>query len=311
MGKILVVGSINMDIVIRVPHIPSIGETVIACEMKNYGGGKGANQAISIARLGGNVYMIGRVGSDNYGKKLYYDLKENGVDVEGIEFDEDLPTGRAYISVSEKGENNIVVFQGANKNLGVEQVVKYQNVFNEVEMCVLQLEIPLETVKFIVNLCHQKDIRVILNPAPARELSDDILEKIYVLTPNETELFFLTKNKIESVSDIQNASKYLLDKGVQNIITTIGEKGCFLINKDIKKLFKAVKVDVVDTTAAGDSFTGALAVALDEGKNIEEAVEFATYVAALTITREGAQSSLPYREEVEKFISERSKKVSN
>ncbi|MDI3529497.1 MAG: ribokinase [Thermoanaerobacter sp.] len=305
MEKIVVVGSINMDVVIRVPHIPVVGETVIAYDLKNYGGGKGANQAVSIARLGGKVFMIGRVGNDEYGKKLYEGLKIDSIDVKGIEFDYEIPTGTAYINVSERGENNIVVYQGANKRLNIEQIEKHEDIFDEAKMCVIQLEIPVETVEFVVDLCYRKGIKVILNPAPACELPDTLLEKVYILTPNETELAFLSKSKIETIADIEKASKYLLDKGVQNVITTIGEKGSYFINKDTEKLFDAIKVTAVDTTAAGDSFTGALAVALSEGKNIESAIEFATYVAALTVTKEGAQSSLPYRDEVEKFIKER------
>ncbi|AAM23503.1 ribokinase [Caldanaerobacter subterraneus subsp. tengcongensis MB4] len=306
MRKIVVVGSINMDIVIRVPRIPVVGETVIAYDLKNYGGGKGANQAVSIARLGGNVSMIGRVGNDEYGQKLYRDLKSNGVGVEGIEFDSETPTGTAYINVSEKGENNIVVYQGANKRLNMTQIKRYEHFFDEAEICLLQLEIPIETVKFVVDLCYSRGIKVILNPAPAYELPDTVLEKVYILTPNETELAFLSKSKIETIEDIRKASKYLLDKGVQNVITTIGEKGSYFINKNTEKLFDAIKVTAVDTTAAGDSFTGALAFALSKGEKIEDAIRFATFVAALTVTKEGAQTSLPYKEEVEKFIKERS-----
>ncbi|MGB9680445.1 MAG: ribokinase [Thermoanaerobacteraceae bacterium] len=305
MNKIIVVGSINMDIVIKVQHIPKIGETIIAKDLKNYNGGKGANQAVSIARLGANVSMIGRVGNDDYGNKLYKDLKNEGINCESVEFDYNIPTGTAFINVSEKGENNIVVYQGANKSLNIEQIEKYGYVFDGAKICVIQLEIPVETVEFVVDLCYQKGVKVILNPAPACELPDTLLEKVYILTPNETELALLSRSKIETIADIKKASKYLLDKGVQNVITTIGEKGSFFINKDTEKLFDAIKVTAVDTTAAGDSFTGALAVALSEGKNIETAIEFATYVAALTVTKEGAQSSLPYRDEVEKFIKER------
>lgn len=305
MESIVVVGSINMDVVIRVPRIPVVGETVIAYDLKNYGGGKGANQAVSIARLGGKVFMIGRVGNDEYGRKLYEDLKNDGVNVEGVEFDCEISTGTAYINVNERGENNIVVYQGANKMLNIEQIVKYEDIFNEAKICVIQLEIPIETVAFVVDLCYRKDIKVILNPAPACELPDTLLEKVYILTPNETELAILSKSGIKTIEDIKRASKYLLDKGVQNVITTIGEKGSYFISKDTEELFNAIKVDAIDTTAAGDSFTGALALALSESKSIKSAIEFATYVAALTVTKEGAQASLPYRDEVEKFIKER------
>jgi ribokinase len=161
-------------------------------------------------------------------------------------------------------------------------------------------------VEFVVNLCHSKGIKVILNPAPACELPDGLLEKVYILTPNETELGFLSKMSVGDLEEIKMAGKYLVGKGVQNVITTMGEKGSLFVNKHMEKLFEAINVNAVDTTAAGDSFTGALALALSRGESIEDAIRFATFVAALTVTKEGAQSSLPYKEEVEKFIMERS-----
>lgn len=305
MKKILVIGSINMDMVIRVPHIPAVGETILAKDIKKFGGGKGANQAIAAARLGGDVHMIGRVGNDEHGRKSYENLKDSGVCVEGIEFDQDTPTGTAYIYVSDKGENNIVVYPGANNKVDIHQIKRFEHLLDTAEFCVIQLEIPLEVVSFVVNLCHQKGVKVLFNPAPACNLADDILRNTYILTPNETELTILTGQKADTIADIEGASRKLLERGVQNIITTIGEKGSLFVNNDTKQLHKAMQVNPIDTTAAGDSFTGALAVALAEAKEIHEAINFATHVAAITVTKEGAQSSLPTREEVEKFIKEK------
>lgn len=305
MKNILVVGSINMDIVVRVEHIPAIGETVIAREVNYSFGGKGANQAVAIAKLGGNVTIIGRVGNDIHGKNLIDNLKKHGVKISGIEIDETEKTGMAFIYVSDKGENNISVNQGANKKLDVEQINRHLDLFEETEICVLQLEIPIETVKYVVDICNKKNIKVILNPAPAREMPKEILKNIYILTPNESELSILTKKSIETVKDVDNVSEVLLESGVQNIITTLGEKGCFLKNKNESLHFAAVKVNAIDTTAAGDSFTGGISVALSNGKSIEEAIKFATYVSALTVTKKGAQDSLPDSVEVEKFINER------
>ncbi|ADL69224.1 ribokinase [Thermoanaerobacterium thermosaccharolyticum] len=305
MKNILVVGSINMDIVIKVEHIPKIGETVIAKEVNYSFGGKGANQAVAIAKLGGNVTMIGRVGDDNFGKELIENLDKQKVKPSGIEIDKTEKTGMAFIYVSDKGENNISVNQGANKKLDVEQINRHLDLFDAAEICVLQLEIPIETVKYAIEICNKKNIKVILNPAPARKIPEEILKNIYILTPNESELSILTKKNVKTIEDINNASEILLESGVQNIITTLGEKGCFLKNKNDSLHFAAVQVDAIDTTAAGDSFTGAISIALNNGKSIKEAIEFATYVSALTVTKEGTQDSLPDKLEVEKFINER------
>ncbi|SKC83563.1 ribokinase [Maledivibacter halophilus] len=309
MKNILVIGSINMDMVIRVSHIPAVGETILAKDVKSFGGGKGANQAIAAARLDGNVSMIGRVGNDEYGKQSLENLKSSGVNVEGIEIDDNTQTGTAYIYVSDKGENNIVVYAGANEKLSVEQVKRFNYLFDSAEFCVIQLEIPLNVVEFVINLCNKKGVKVIFNPAPACDLSEDVLKNTYILTPNETELAILTGQKTDTISNIESASYKMMERGVENIITTIGDKGSFFVNKGIKQLHEAIKVDSIDTTAAGDSFTGALAVALAEEKEIGEAINFATHVAAITVTKEGAQTSLPMRKEVEEIMNKSDTKI--
>ncbi|WKV10098.1 ribokinase [Thermoanaerobacterium sp. CMT5567-10] len=305
MNNILVVGSINMDIVARVEHIPQIGETVIAREVKYFYGGKGANQAVSIAKLKGNVIMIGRVGNDGYGKDIIENLKKHNVKIDGIEVDNQKKTGTAFIYVSDKGENNIVVNQGANKNLDVEQIKRHVSLFENVKFCILQLEIPIETIKYVVEICNKRNIKIILNPAPAREIPEAILNKIYILTPNKTELSILTNKIIKTQEDVDNASIMLIDKGVENVITTLGDEGCYFKNRFESCYFPAIKVKPVDTTGAGDSFNGALSAALCDDINIKKAIEFATYVSALTVTKEGAQSSFPDKIEVNKFINDR------
>lgn len=300
--NILVVGSINMDIVIRVKHIPAVGETILASSIKKFGGGKGANQAIAAARLGGNVHMIARLGDDDNGRELLSSLRNDCVDVEGISIDNSEPSGTAFIYVSDSGDNNIVVHQGANCRLDACMIDENIKLFDMADLCIIQLEIPIEVVEYVIRLCKDRGIKVILNPAPARNLSDEVLNDIFMLTPNETELSILTGMSTYTIDDVEKASRYLLDKGVENVITTLGEKGSLFISKSEKFFQEAVKVAAVDTTAAGDSFTGALAAALGQDFCIKDAIKYATYAAALAVTREGAQASLPSKYEVEKFI---------
>ncbi|ORX22677.1 ribokinase [Thermoanaerobacterium sp. PSU-2] len=304
MSKVIVVGSINMDIILRVDHIPSIGETIIAKAYKKSGGGKGANQAVASAKLGGNVCMIGRAGNDENGKILYNDLKKYGVNVEGIVLDDCAQTGSAYINVSDKGENNIIILQGANNRLSISQIKKYEYLFDDANYCILQLEIPIATVEYVAKYCYKRGIKVILNPAPAITLSENIYHYIYLIVPNETELSLLTRKTITDKESLIEASRFLLNKGVKNVITTLGEKGSFLMNNEITKYYPSVKVHAVDTTAAGDTFIGALATLLSENKSIDESIIYATYASAITVTREGAQVSIPDRDEVNKFIKE-------
>lgn len=302
LGKIIVVGSMNMDIVIKVPYIPAVGETILADEVGFFHGGKGANQAIAAARLGGNVHMIGKVGKDEYGNSLVRNLKDNNVNTGGILFDDAFPTGTAYINVSRSGENNIVVNQGANGNLSVQDIKNNSGLFESGDICIMQLEIPVETVKYVIDLCSEKGIKLVLNPAPANVTVNDYLKDVYAVIPNEIELSILTGSKITSHDDLLTSSQKLLEKGAVNVITTIGERGIIFVNKDTSFITDAVPVERKDTTAAGDTFIGAFCVAVYEGKTIKEAIKFATYASALTVTKEGAQESLPTREEVEAFI---------
>lgn len=299
MKKIIVVGSLNMDIVLKVPHIPAPGETILATNVSLAAGGKGANQAVGIGKLGGNVCMLGRLGQDPYGQELYDSLEKNKVNTEGIVFDDDLPTGNAYICVSDKGENSIVVNPGANSALDPEQIKKYEWLFNEASYCLIQLEIPKDTVEYVLQICQEKKVKVIFNPAPAKPLKDELLKDLFLLVPNENEISILCSGS----ATLEEKAKELLDKNVQNIIVTLGERGCMLANKEGIQYFPAAPFEAVDTTGAGDSFIAGLAVALAEDNNLETAIKFASYVAGLTITKVGAQPSLPDRKAVNCYIN--------
>lgn len=302
MADIVVVGSLNMDVTVRVPHIPKIGETILATEIHHNGGGKGANQAIAAARLGGSVAMIGKVGQDKNGHTLLNGLMKENIDVTGIEFSEDM-TGTAFIKVSSKGDNNIVVYPGANNHVDIAQIDRNRHLIENSKICVMQMEIPYEVVKYVTNICYEKGIKVVFNPAPATmQIDDDLLQKTHILVPNETELFILAGEDKPSLDRIDEAIEKVYKRGAKNIIVTLGDKGCIYYDGERRLSFESKKVKAADTTAAGDSFIGALVTALVEGKTLEEAIEFATFAAALTVTKLGAQNSLPTREEVEDFI---------
>ncbi|WP_373229445.1 ribokinase [Cohnella sp.] len=298
MAKIIVVGSINMDVVIRVPHIPTEGETIMASSVNYYGGGKGANQAIAVGRLGGDVSMIGRIGEDDYGKILYDNLVESGIHTQGIEYDADYPSGTAYINVSDSGENNIVVYSGANSRLDPVQIQSYEYLFDEADYCLIQMEIPFETIEHVVRVCKTKGVKIILNPAPAQPLPFTVLQGLYAIIPNESELDLLCPDP----SSLEEKARSLFEFGVDNIIVTLGSKGSMLMNEDGIQYFGAIPVKSVDTTAAGDSFIGGLAVGLSEKKGIKEAIRFAAIVAGIAVSREGAQSSIPDRITVEDYL---------
>lgn len=294
LGKILVVGSINMDVVIRVPHIPIEGETLMARGIAYHGGGKGANQATAVGRLGGEADMIGRIGRDDYGKMLLQSLIDSGLSASGIEFDGQEPTGTAYINVSDRGENNIVVHPGANAKLAPEQIRRHERLFDEAKYCLIQMEIPLDTIEEAIRICRSKGVKVLLNPAPARALRAEMLRDLYIIVPNESELDTLCP----APGTIEQKAQRLYETGVRNVIVTLGSKGSMLVNGNGVQYFDAVAVQPVDTTAAGDTFIGGLAVGLSENREIESAIRFASLAAAIAVGREGAQTSIPDRRTV-------------
>ncbi len=300
MKKICVIGSLNMDLVVNVDTMPKKGQTLIGSNFKEVPGGKGANQAVAMARLNGDVSMIGKVGNDGFGKALINALENDKVNTEYIQIEEG-SSGVALISVDKNAENSIVVAPGANFKLTNSDIDKNIEAITNSDIVVLQLETPLETIKYALNVAKKASKYTILNPAPAVILEDELIANVDLLTPNETELEIISGMQINNEEDIKKAAQIMIEKGVKELIVTLGSKGSLYINKEKSIFKKACKVEAIDTTAAGDSYTGALAVALAKGEKVEEAMDFASKVGALTVQREGAQSSLPTLKDVESF----------
>jgi ribokinase len=301
--KIVVIGSSNTDMVVRTPAIPRPGETVLGGEFFMAPGGKGANQAVAAARAGGEVHFIARIGDDVFGRQSLDGFIRDGIRVEYLVKDKAAPSGVALIIVGPDGENSIAVASGANARLAVEDVARARPVITSADIVLTQLESPLETVRGAIEMAAAAAVPVILNPAPARELGDDILSRTNYLTPNETEAEILTGITLIKKSDLAKAAEFLLAQGVKAVLITLGAKGVFVATTAKKEIVPAFKVIPVDTTAAGDAFNGALAVALAEGRPLLEATRFANAAAALATTKMGAQPSLPLRGEIEKLLA--------
>ena len=293
MAKILVVGSINMDLVVRVPHAPAPGETVLGGDFETFPGGKGANQAVAAARMGGEVTMVGRVGSDDFGDTLIQGLVENKIKTTHVTKDSNAPTGIAMIAVAADGENMIVVASGANMQVSVEDVNKARDLMRETDLLLLQLELPVEAIASAVELAKAYGVPVVLNPAPAQPLSKILLASIDVITPNQNELAILSGEQ-----DLENGIQKLRAWGVKNLVVTLGANGARVVTDGVDQHVRAHEVTAVDTTAAGDAFNGALAVALAEKKSLLEAVGYGMAAGALATTKRGAQPSLPTRDAV-------------
>ena len=302
--KIAVVGSSNTDMIIKTAKIPRPGETILGGEFHMAAGGKGANQAVAAARAGGDVAFIARIGNDIFGKKAVEGFIRDGIDVKYVYKDRRAASGIAVIIVGADGENSIAVASGANANLTPEDVRLAERAISSAKILLMQLETPLETVREAAEIAAAYRVPVILNPAPAKALDDHLLRRISILTPNETEMEMLTGIKIRKESDMARASQKLLNKGVRAVFITLGSKGVFVASETekIRRIIPAFKVKAVDTTAAGDVFNGALAVALAEGRPLLEAARFANAAAALSVTKMGAQPSAPHRKEIENFL---------
>jgi ribokinase len=296
-GHIVVVGSLNMDLVVRSPRHPQPGETIIGSDFRTFPGGKGANQAVAAARLGAKVKMIGRVGKDAFGDTLLQTAAKDGVDTTFIHRDPHAATGVAMITVSAQGQNTIVVASGANGQLTPEDISDAKAAFEGAAVLLLQLETPLHTVEHAVELAQRYGLQVVLNPAPAQPLPADLLARIDYIVPNEIELASLTGE-----DDLHAAIHQLLAIGVQHVIVTLGEKGVLVADDGREIPLPAHQVEVVDTTAAGDALVGAFSVALMEGQSPVQAARWGNAAGALAVTRAGAQPSLPYRENLERFL---------
>jgi ribokinase len=301
---IVVIGSLNMDMVVRTNRAPNAGETLIGQAFALSPGGKGANQAVAAARLGAEVSMIGRVGKDTFGSEMLEIIKHEGIHIEHISVSETEATGVASIVIEEDGENRIIVVPGANIDLFVDDIQALESVISQAEMIVMQLEMELSMSEHAIAIAHRHGIPVILNPAPARVLKDEMLAQVPYLTPNETEAGILTGMTVDSLETAEQAARVLLQKGVKNVIVTLGSKGALIVNAEGAKSVPGFPVKAIDTVAAGDSFNGALAQQLVLGKTLEEAVSFANAVGALAVGKEGAIPSLPHLSEVEQFLKQ-------
>jgi ribokinase len=301
--SIVVIGSSNTDLIIRVPRIPRAGETLLGGEFMSAAGGKGANQAVGAARAGGKVALIARVGVDAFGDRAITGLRRDGINVSRVFRDRRAASGVALIFVAKDGENSIAVAGGANAKLSPADVRKAAGVIRSAALLVAQLETPLATVSTAVRLAVKAGVQVILNPAPAQPLPNQLLKLISILTPNETEAELLTGIRVTDQAAAARACAKLRARGVRTVILTLGARGAYLADVSGQFLVPGFKVKAVDSTAAGDIFNGALSVALAEGKNLSEAVRFANAAAALSVTKLGAQPSAPTRIEIERFLS--------
>lgn len=299
MNKILVIGSTNIDMIARVKHLPRPGETVGEARFMQSNGGKGANQAVAAARLGGDVAFVSCLGDDTGAAALRQQFAADGINTEALFTAKDTPTGTALIFVSQDGENCIAVAPGANHSLTCEAIDAVADRIAGAEYLLVQLEIPMETVACAIEKAYAAGTRVVLNPAPAMPLADELLRKVYLITPNRTESETLTGIPVHTVQDASKAAGTLLAKGVGNVIVTLGSEGALIRTPAEELLIPARTVTPVDTTAAGDVFNGALLVALSEGRSLADAVRFAAHSASVSVTRMGAQASIPWRGELE------------
>ncbi|MEI6678555.1 MAG: ribokinase [Mariniphaga sp.] len=296
--QIVVIGSSNTDMVIKTSKLPVPGETILGGEFLMNAGGKGANQAVAAARLSGKVSFIARTGNDLFGNEAKKLFEAENIDTSYLITDADHPSGVALITVDEKGENCIVVAPGANNYLLESDIDLAREQILRSEIVLMQLEIPLKTVEYATDIAFSAGKKVILNPAPAIKLTDSVLSKLYMITPNETEAELISGIPVTDTESAILAAKNLYNLGVQVVIITMGSKGALLYAGESAVVIPSVKVEAIDTTAAGDVFNGAIAVAIAEGLTLEGAVGFACKAAAISVTRMGAQASAPYREEI-------------
>jgi ribokinase len=296
--KILVVGSTNTDMVVKTAHLPRPGETVLGGTFLMNAGGKGANQAVAAARLGAQVTFVCKTGNDIFGQQSRQLFADEGIDTTYVFSDAEHPSGVALITVDAQAENCIVVASGANAYLLPDDLATAADAIEQSDMVLMQLEIPMETIEYVANIAHAKGKTVILNPAPAQPLSKSLLQCVHILTPNETEASMISGVPVTDTASACEAARAICAMGVQTVIVTLGAKGALIYTDAFQKEIPVEKVEAVDTTAAGDVFNGALAVALSENRAITDAVQFACKAASVSVTRIGAQASAPYRNEL-------------
>lgn len=298
-AKLVVVGSMNMDITVEVLRIPVNGETQLAQRVYSFPGGKGGNQAVGAGKLGGQVYMVGRLGNDVDGRQLFSSLAENHVHMDGVQFDTELPSGKAYINVDRNGESTIVVYEGANRSLSIEQIDRCKTLFQKARYCLLSLEITQRMAEYTIKFCKQTDTEVILKPS-GRIIPEELLKDIAYFIPNEHELHTFVPGR----QTLEEKAKILRQRGVKHVIVTLGSRGCYLNNQEYSMYFDGADFEAVDTTGGADSFISALAVYLSEGKHILQAIGFAIYASGISVTRYGVQPALPDRKMVDIYEDE-------
>jgi ribokinase len=300
MSEIVVIGSLNMDLSIRVPRIPLPGETISGENLVTSAGGKGANQAAACANLGSQVTMIGAVGQDDFGRRMKEGLRKVGINVSFIQENPGVPSGTAMIMVDAAGENVIVLSAGANSYVVIDR--NAEELIRNAKILLLQLEIPTGIVFRSIEIANDAGVPVLLNPAPAIALPNEIYSRVDYLIPNEIEASILSGVEVKDIASAEKAAGILLDRGVKTVIITLGANGAFLASGNNRHAIPAMKINPVDTTGAGDAFIGGFATAIVEGKPLEEALHYATAAGALAATKAGAQSSLPSRQELEQFV---------
>ncbi|MDL2304847.1 ribokinase [Bacteroides sp. OttesenSCG-928-D19] len=296
--KIVVIGSCNTDMVVKANRLPVPGETILGGTFYMNPGGKGANQAIAASRLGADVTFVSKVGYDLFGLQALEIYKSEKIDTRFVFTDQTKPSGVALISVDGFGENCIIVASGANLSLSPEDIDKAKDRILEADIVLMQLEVPLETVEYATQLAYEYGKKVILNPAPASSLSNQFLDKVYAILPNRIETEMLSGIKVTDEKSAYRAAQVISDKGVENVVITLGKEGAYVKEKNNFVMTPARKVEAIDTTGAGDVFCGAVSVYLSEGHSLIESATFANAAAAIAITRIGAQSAIPYRQEV-------------
>lgn len=302
-NKLCVLGSINVDHVIRVPYFPKAGETLTGYGYQIAYGGKGANQAVAAARVGAKVSFIGAIGDDQIGQTMKQAFEQDGIDTSAICVIPNQSTGLAMIQVADSGENSIVISAGANADLSESLVEQHKSQIEQADILLMQLESPLQAVTLATKFAKSAGVKVVLNPAPAQPLPDSLLSHIDIITPNETEAEILTGIKVTDEQTAAVAANHFHQLGIETVLITLGSKGVYYSEKGQGEIIPGFRVDAVDTTAAGDTFNGAFVTALLEGKSAKDAIRFAHAAAAISVTRMGAQTAIPNRKEVEQFLN--------
>lgn len=300
MNKVCILGSMNMDMVVAVDSMPKVGETILCSDVKKIPGGKGANQAIAAKRSGAEVYMIAKIGKDENGYTLLKCLENDNINTKHILRDESKATGMAIITVNSEGNNSIIVLPGSNMNISKSEILKAEEAIKDSDIVVTQLETPMDAAVEAFKLAKRYNKLTVLNPSPSKALSDELIKNTDIIIPNETEAFSITGTEVKDIESAKIASKFFFDKGVKVVIITLGENGAAIVTKDNAKLIPAYKVKAVDTTAAGDSFLGAVVSKINVNdisfESLEKAVKFGNKVSSIVVQRKGAQPSIPYLE---------------